>query len=60
MRHTKRYTETGRLETHTHTEGNTLIQEETHTPESELHTEEEKLKKERETHTHTLRGTHKH
>ena len=47
----------------THTETDTLIQEETHTPESKIYTHtlgQRNLNKERETHTHTLRETHKH
>jgi len=47
----------------TNTERDILIQEETHTPESEIYTNklrETNLNKERETHTHTLRETHKH
>ena len=61
-RHTQRYTETGRLDKHTHTEGDTLIRE-GHTLRRARYTHtlrQRNLNKESETHTHTLRETHKH
>ena len=48
----------------THTERDTLLQEETHTPEGKTHThthsEGRNVYNECEAHTHTLRETHKH
>jgi len=51
----------------THTERDTLLQEEKHTPESKTHTHththtlrERNVYKECEAHIHTLRETHKH
>ena len=46
-----------------HTERDTLLKEETHTPESEIYTHtlrERNLNKESETHIHTWRDTYKH
>ena len=63
MRDTRRDTQRQEDERRTHTEGDTLIREGTHTPESEIYTHtlrQRNLNKESETHTHTLRETHKH